>query len=278
MNKTKAQRRMALAAVLTVGFLLASAGLALAHDMFAKPATFFARENSDVMVRVLNGTFTGSLNSIARVRLRDVSVLSPSGRATVDTSAWNASGDTSTFVVHTGAAGTYVVGAATRPNVLAMTADTFNMYLGEEGIPDVLAARRRAGELKLPAKERYSKHVKSLIQVGSKRTEDYATPLGYAAEIVPLTNPYSLRAGAVLRVKTLVDGNPVARQLVLFGGRTANGARIAERSTRSNANGVAAVPLRARGMWYVKFINMQKAQGDTVDYESKWATLTFEIR
>jgi hypothetical protein len=31
-------------------------------------------------------------------------------------------------------------------------------------------------------------------------------------------------------------------------------------------------------MWYIKFINMVKVQRDTVDYESKWASLTFQVR
>jgi hypothetical protein len=32
------------------------------------------------------------------------------------------------------------------------------------------------------------------------------------------------------------------------------------------------------GRWYVKFINMQKTDAEGLDYESKWATLSFEIR
>src|SRR5205814_193503 len=107
---------------------------------------FFVTENSDLLVRVLNGTFTRSLNSIARPRVRDLSVVSPAGRQALDTSAWSVTGDTSTFRVHTGASGTYVLAASTRANVIAMSADTFNMYLGEEGIVDILAARRRSGE------------------------------------------------------------------------------------------------------------------------------------
>jgi hypothetical protein len=32
------------------------------------------------------------------------------------------------------------------------------------------------------------------------------------------------------------------------------------------------------GWWYVKFIHMVPVNGDTVNYESKWATLTFQVR
>jgi hypothetical protein len=77
----------------------------------------------------------------------------------------------------------------------------------------------------------------------------------------------------------LVDGRPAANQYVVTGGRGAGGARIAQRGFRTNADGVARVPLRSAGIWYVKFIHMERATADTtIDYESKWATLTFQVR
>ncbi|MEW5919204.1 MAG: DUF4198 domain-containing protein, partial [Gemmatimonadota bacterium] len=151
-------------------------------------------------------------------------------------------------------------------------------YLREDGIPDVLEARRKSGELEKPAKELYHKHVKALIQVGETRSEHFATVLGYPAEIVPLENPYTLARGATLRVRTLVDGKAAAHQYVLYGGRTPNEGRIEQRNVRSDAEGVARIPLSAAGTWYVKFINMARVDRDTVDYESKWATLTFQVR
>jgi hypothetical protein len=202
----------------------------------------------------------------------------PSGRAQLDTTQWTTAGDTSTFRVKVGAAGTYVIGASTRPNALALAGKDFNAYLQEDGVPDVLAARRQAGELEKPARELYHKHVKALIQVGQQRSDHFATELGYPAEIVPLENPYSLARGATLRVRTLVDGEPVANQYVLYGGRTPSEGRIEQRNVRSDAEGIARIPLRGAGTWYVKFIHMARVQGDTVDYESKWATLTFQVR
>lgn len=263
---------------MTVVLLLLAAAVAAAHDMFVKPARFFVGENAEVLVRVLNGTFSRSENSIARSRVRDISIVGPAGRQQLDTAAWSADGDTSSFRVRTGAAGTYVLGASTRPNVIALEAKDFNLYLRDDGIPDVLEARRQAGELERPARERYSKHVKALIQVGQARSDHFATELGYPAELVPLDNPYAVGRGRALRVRTLVEGQPAANQFVLYGGRTPNGARIAQRNVRSDSAGIARIPLRGPGIWYVKFIHMTRTPADTVDYESKWATLTFRIR
>lgn len=266
------------AAVIGAGLLLTAVTVAAAHDMFIKPTRYFAPENSEVRVRLLNGTFTRSENSIARNRLADASVLTPTRRIALDTAEWSVTGDTSTFHIHTRGAGTYVIGVSTRPSVINLPADDFNMYLKEDGIPDVLEARQKAGELGNGARERYHKHVKALVQVGNTRSDHYATALGYPAEIVPMENPYSLASGASLRVKTLVDGKPAANQLVVYGGLTAKETNIEPKSVRSNTEGVATIPLSVPGTWYIKFINMVRVQGDSVDYESKWATITFQLR
>lgn len=265
-------------AVITAGLTVAAVAVAAAHDMFLKPTRFFAPENAEVRIRVLNGTFSKSENSIARARVRDASVITPTGRVKVDTAEWSVRGDTSTFHIHTRGAGTYVVGASTRESMIALAAKDFNAYLASDGIPDVLAARKQSGELEKPAREMYHKHVKTLIQVGDARSDHYATALGYPAEIVPLENPYALARGATLRVRTLVDGKPAANQYVLYGGRTPNDGRIEQRNVRSDSDGVARIPLSAAGTWYIKFINMARVERDTVDYESKWATLTFQVR
>jgi len=264
-------------AFLALAFLLTAVTLAAAHDMFLKPTRFFAPENSEVRVRVLNGTFTRSENSIKRNRVADASVITPTRRLQLDIAEWTENGDTSTFHIHTRGAGTYVIGASTKPNVIDLSADDFNLYLKEDGIPDVLEARQKANELSKPAKERYHKHVKSIVQVGDARSDHYATVLGYPAEIVPLENPYVLKSGSSLRVKTLVDGKPAANQYVVYGGLTPNDVNIEPKSVRSDANGIATIQLVA-GTLYIKFINMVRLQGDSVDYESKWATLTFQIR
>lgn len=276
--KSPSRIRRVAPAALAVAVLLASATFAAAHDMFVKPTRYFAPENAEVRVRLLNGTFTKSENSIARARLADASVLTPRGRIKLDTAEWGVKGDTSTFHIHTRAAGTYVIGVSTKPNMIDLSADDFNLYLKDDGIPDVLAARQKAGELGKPARERYHKHVKSLVQVGNTRSDDYATPFGYPAEIIPTTNPYTLQKGATLRVKTMVDGKAAANQYVLYGGELAGGGGIEQQSTRSDAQGVASIPLASAGVWYIKFINMARVGRDSVDYESKWATLTFEVR
>jgi uncharacterized GH25 family protein len=249
-----------------------------AHDLVLKPLSFFVAPGSEARVRALNGTFEKSENSITRDRLQDLSIVSPAGRTHPDTSTWSDAGDTSVLVFKTGATGTYLVGASTLPRALKLSAKEFNEYLASDGVPDMLEARRRANELNKPSHERYSKHVKTLLQVGDTRTPGFDAVLGYPAELVPLDNPYTTKAGGVVRVRALVDGRPVANQLVVAGGRNPAGARLRVQSVRSGADGIASISVPSAGLWYVKFIHMVPVTGDTVNYESKWATLTFQVR
>jgi len=259
--------------VMVVLLLLATAGSLSAHDLFLKLESYFVSPGASLVVRVLNGTFSASEDAVARGRVRDIAVVTPAGVTRLDNTVWTARGDTSFLTVSTGESGTYVIGASLHPRELELEAKDFNAYLAHDGVPDVLEARRKANELDQPARERYSKHAKALIQVGDRRTDGYRTALGYPAELIPLDNPYDLSSGGVLRVRAVVDGKPVANQLVLVGGQGP------ESSMRTDSAGVARVRIGSRGAWYVKFIHMQPADGDTaIDYESKWATLTFGAR
>lgn len=264
--------------VVTVAILLMiTATILLAHDLFLKLDSYFVPPNSVVRVAVLNGTFAKSEGPVTADRLLDLSLVGPSERRSIPRESWKPVGDTTWLTVQTGGSGTYVVGASLRPRQIALSGEDFNGYLKEDGIPDVLDARTRNGELGRAARERYQKHVKAILQVGDLRTRAFETVLGYPAEIVPLTNPYLVIVGDTVAFRCLLDGRPVAQQLVIAGGER-DTTRIPEVRARSDAQGVARFVIRTPGKWYVKFINMVPVSGDSVNYESKWATLTFQVR
>jgi hypothetical protein len=259
-------------------FLAVGATALLAHDLFIKLDTFFLQPGSRVSVPVLNGTFTVSENSLEWDRIADLSLVTPTGRQRLPASAWSAKGDTSWISLAAGSPGTQVLGFSVRPRELELSGADFNAYLQEEGIANILALRREKNQLTQGARERYSKHVKAIFQVGEPRTLAFATVLGYPAEIVPLTNPYELKAGGALRVRCLVDGKPFAGLTVMWGGEASGGSPIAQRSVTTDSDGTASVTPDRAGRWYLKFVHMTQVTHDGLDYESKWATLTFEVR
>jgi uncharacterized GH25 family protein len=260
----------ALALVLAVSTLYA-------HELFIKLDTYFLEPNSEVRVQLLNGTFALSENSITADRVVSMALLGPEGVAPLEPEAWNATTNTTYVTLRTGSAGTYVLGISTASRLIELDAESFNEYLEHDGIPDILEARRAAGKLGEDAVERYSKHVKAVYQVGGTRTSGWSRALGYPAEIVPLANPYRLGVGDEFAVRCLVHGEPAASQLVVVGGEL-GGQAIEERESRTNAEGVARFTVDRAGKWYVKFIHMAETEEEGVDYESNWATLTFEVR
>ena len=280
---------LAALAVLTVVIVTA----ARAHTMFLKLDSFFLEPNSTATVALINGDFDNSENAIARDRMLDVSVVGPGGVVHPPESAWSDSAvfhwspdsvDTAVLTIETGGPGTYLIGVSTAARVITLSAEDFNEYLVHDGITDLIEERAAAGKTNEEATERYSKHVKALVQVGEARSGEWAHELGYPVEFMPLTNPYELRRGDELRVRFLRAGRPVANQLVYANhedhhGHDAAGEHVEAVTTRTNADGVATIPLSGTGRWYVRTIHMVEMTSETdVDYESNWATLTFQVR
>ncbi len=268
------KRRVLLALVL----LALVAGPVFAHDLFLLLDHFFVSPNATVELIVRNGEFTKSENAIERNRVAHLDVVGPAGKRAQDTTAVSARGKETVLKIQVGSAGTYVVGFATKASEISLDGKKFNEYLREEKITSVLAAREREKALAKPARERYAKHVKAILQVGEARSGQFAAKLGYPVELVPLDNPYDLRPGATLRVQCWVRGQLRAGLDVLAGGLHPDGAAIPEQATVSDQNGVATFKLGASGRWYVKFIDMVPSRTQGIDYESNWTTLTFEVR
>ena len=95
--------------------------------------------------------------------------------------------------------------------------------------------------------------------------------------MIPQQNPHQLKKGATIEILCLKDGKPLIGQTVLTG-RETNSKLAAEKALRSDSKGIIKIKLDGTGKWYAKFINMVKIDDPNLNYESKWATLTFEIK
>ena len=264
------------ASILLVGLLTAFP--LFAHDLFLKLDSYFVKVNEKVSISVFNGTFQKSDGAVSFARLTDVSVVSPSGAITHPVEKDLTKNETTTFLNLVPAeAGNYVAGLSTMWRENGLAAKEFNEYLTAEGIPDILDFRKRDKELEKDARYRYSKYVKTIFQAGNKTTDNYKTVLGYAVEMVPQQNPYKLKKGAALEILCLKDGKPLVGQTVMYG-YEAGGKLAAESSVRSDGKGIIKIKMTGAGKWYAKFINMVKIDDPKLNYESKWAMLTFEIK
>ena len=264
--------------------LLLGVSLLTAHDMFLKLRLYIVEPNTSITVALYNGTFDKSENIITRDRMIDVSMVDPNGkRKSIDKKQWRDGWYETLLDLEMDKTGTHVIGVSTKTNTIELSAEDFNGYLTHDGVTDVLAERKKSGETNQPARELYSKHVKTVIQVGTKRTGSFNANLGYPIEIIPSQNPYKLQKGDEMAFQVLRDGKPVANQLVYashgdFHGHSDDGSHEEAITTRTDAKGFGKIELIESGEWYIRLIHMVKSDKKDFDYESNWATLTFYIQ
>lgn len=249
-----------------------------AHDLFLKLDSYFLTPDSKATVSVMNGTFQESDAAVARDRIVNLSLLGPGlSASSSDSVVWRAEEKKSVMEFRTGAPGTYVIGISTKTRENTRTGAEFNKFLEEDGMPDVLAARKKNNELDKGATQRYSKYVRAVFQVGDALSDDYKRSLNHPIELIPQKNPYSLKPGDTIPVLCLLNGRPLSNQFVTAGWEPKDG-KLNLVSARTDEKGIADFKLAAPGKWFVKTINMEKVTEPGLDYESKWATLTFEIK
>ena len=262
--------------------LSTAATSASAHEMFLKAENSFQEPGSNQVIRLINGTFDKSENSISRDRMADVSIIAGGIVANPPQSSWSDDENSSYLSYNAGEAGTQVVGVSTKPKIIEMSPDDFIAYLKHDGVLDILEIFEEENTLD-SIRERYSKHVKTIVQVGESRSDSYSASLGYPIEIILDQNPYELRFGDNVSFQVLYKGAPAANQLVRasyegFHGHDASGGHINSYNVRTDEDGRASFLLANKALWYISLIHMEEIDDPEADYESNWATLTFMVK
>jgi len=165
-----------------------------------------------------------------------------------------------------------------RPAVsIELPADRFEHYLEHERLAGVVRERARRDESQRPGRERYTRHIKTFVQVGDRFDSAGCRAMGQPLEVVPLIDPARLAEGQVMEVELRRDGRALAdhplEAMTLVEGRP--------RSThmRTDARGRARLRLDNEGEWLLRSVNMRRCEQncDEVDWESRWAAYTFHV-
>ena len=259
--------------LLTLFFLLSS------HELFLKSDSYFFEENSLGELYLFNGTFDESENVITRDRIINPKILGPNYDLKPSSDDYYDKGEITFIKFKTGNAGTYVAGVSTKPRAIELSGEDFTTYLEHEGLTEVISDRKTKGTSNQVANEKYSKHVKAIFQVDERRTNDFSTQLDYPIEFIPLKNPYTLSVGDIMSFKLLYFGEPLGNQTVHVSSRkNLNEKSKEETSLRTNKKGEVSFTIGNGGHWYIATIHMLESNEENFNYESNWATLTFEIK
>lgn len=172
------------------------------------------------------------------------------------------------------APGLFVLGYQSRPTPLRLEARKFEAYLAEEGLEGILALRAEREESAKPGREIFSRCAKALVASGGARSGGHDRRLGLPLELIPETDPFE-SAGPGLSVRLLFQERPLEGALVAAVSREEPGKKLAARSDR---DGRVVLDLAAGRTWLVTAVHMVQAPAGTdADWESLWASLTFEI-
>ena len=248
------------------------AGSALrAHDFWIEPSSFRPEPGSRVSVRLQVGErLQGEPVPRMPGRIERFAVIGPGGETEIagvpgsDPAGW----------ASPSAPGLHWIVYDSNHARVELDGPRFDAYLGEEGLETV--REQRAGKAGL-VKEIYSRCAKSLLSAGSSGDgpgDGFDRVLGLELELVPEKNPYALKSGEPLPVRLLHRGKPLAGALVVAISKASPEDRVA---IRSDAGGRAELRLDRPGLWLVKAVHMIPAPaGSAADWESLWASLTFE--
>lgn len=174
--------------------------------------------------------------------------------------------------------GTYVLAMTRNWSYIKLDAAKFEDYLREDAMEYIIADRKRRGESEKEGRERYSRYIKTLIQVGDNKTATPKTRLGTKIEIVPLDNPYTKKVGGDIKLQAWFNGRPLALKTIFADNR--EGSDVKTQKVTTDELGRFTIKLDRKGLWLIRTVHMQRCEKNCVDadWESFWAALTFGIK
>lgn len=261
--------------LVSIVLVVCISSLALAHEFWLQPKKFRYAVGEEVKVDFLVGeNFTGEPWDLAKHKVESMQVMSSYGKKDLKSTVKPTKGNNLSYKLAN--EGTHLFSMTSNSAYIELEGAKFNAYLEEDGIEDILAARKASNELDKPSRENYSRYAKLLVQSGKNTEGDvFKRKLGFKVEVIPLTNPYTLKSGDYLECEILFEGKPLPHQMVKIWSFVGNRAFLQDAFTEND--GHVKFPISNTGPWMVSFVKMVKSEKPDIDYESMWASLVFGI-
>jgi uncharacterized GH25 family protein len=167
------------------------------------------------------------------------------------------------------------VGYQSHPRRIELPRAKFDAYLGEEGLDAVKELLAGSKGRPSVARERFSRCAKALLVSGQAIPGQRDRALGLTLEIVAEGNPYTATVQQEQPFALLYKGAPRPDALVIALNRDDPSAKL---TARSDARGRVRFRFPRAGVWLIKAVHMVPLPaGSDADWESFWASLTFEL-
>jgi uncharacterized GH25 family protein len=250
---------------------------AIAHDQWLEVEPFRAATGSRAKVYLLVGEHYAQAEPVRirdRGRLKRFAFLSGAGTINL-LPRTREDQEPIVLIEDLGKGGTSMIVAEISPREIELEASKFQEYLLEERLIDILASRAEKHAEDAPGRERYSRSMKAIFQVGGAIDAWVVKPIGQELEIVPAVNPYAIKPGGALTVQVLFRGSPLVKRAVTAANR--HRANIRTRTVRTDSDGRATFTLDRSGDWMIRLVHVEESRELGVDWRSWWSSLTFQI-
>ncbi len=254
--------------------VLTGARFASAHDFWIEPASYQPNLGVTLPVRLLVGeALSGSPYRRNPAHLKEFFLAGSSGRKLIE----GGPGSEPAGFVLIEEPGSLLLGYQSTHNLIELEADRFEAYLDQEQFKHAIEARARNGQTGQAGRESFTRYAKSLLHVGPTPNpgQGHDTILGFAIELVPEQNSYSLLPGQTLTVRILFYGMPLpGARVVAYNKHEPAEAIVAY----SDAHGRVRFNLPRAGVWLLRSVHLVPAPvNPEADWESYWASLTFDL-
>jgi uncharacterized GH25 family protein len=245
---------------------------ALAHDFWIEPANFAPNAGDKVPLKLFVGQhFTGNSVLYLPEHFERYSAFGADGAE--QPVAGNRGDDPAGTMV--AGAGVNIVGFHSKKFEVSFDSlPEFEKYLADEGLERNLALAGKRWKLRSGILEVYSRCAKSFIKVGNPSGAWSDHVFGFPLELIATSSPYA--AARKLQVQLLYRGKPLEAALVVAFNKHSPHEKV---KVRTDQDGRATLPLARDGVWLVTSVHMIPAPLlSRADWESFWASLTFELR
>lgn len=270
------RRSTSSAAILIAASFALFSRSASAHDYWMVPDVLYAQKPPTTLaVRLYVGDAFSAEEEKPHATNRTAKLLLVSGGGTKDLAAGAKEGEKPAISLPSLSEGGHLVILQRTQARVELEAAKFDLYLKEEGLEHVITERRRRNEAAKPGRERYSRYLKALVQIGDKRDDVFGMGADEVLSIRPLQNPAFVEIGKTLPVELRFQGKPLVGAKLEAMSRDGS-LEVTHAAYVTNAEGLADVAIPRSGAWILRVTHMIRcAACDDAEWESFWGSYVF---
>jgi uncharacterized GH25 family protein len=246
----------------------------LAHEFWLEPQQYIFSRGQEINIRFLVGEgFRGENWSGSREKINFLNLYySDAVDSSLNEHISDEKGDSLQFSVFE--EGTVMVAFNNINSYIELESQKFLEYLTEDGLTNAIDYRKENNETDSIGKEFYQRSVKTILQVGTHKTDVYKKQTPLPLDIIPQSHPYMVTGKQPMKMKILFNKEPLVNQKIRVWHKMRDG--VTDSSYTSNANGEITFTVEPSGEWMVSCVNMIRLTDDPkAQWQSYWGSCTW---